>query len=148
MILHPQLNKDCSILGKMQLSLVLLLNDSRYPWIILVPQQPNLCELIDLERPQQLQLLDESNQVQQVLLELYSPEKLNVGALGNLVPQLHLHHIARFADDPAWPAPVWGHSPATPYDDDQLEHRSRELIEALSITKVSTNEAVCLLTPH
>ena len=87
---------------------MLLLNDARYPWIILVPQQPELRELVDLSAADRIQLLDESSQVQQVLLDLFMPDKLNVGALGNVVPQLHLHHIARFHDDPAWPAPRSG----------------------------------------
>lgn len=134
MILHPQLQKECFLLGEMELSLVLLLNDSRYPWVILVPQRPELRELIDLNHEDQLQLLEESNRVQQALLELFTPEKLNVGALGNLVPQLHLHHIARFSDDPAWPGPVWGHSPPHPYSDIQLEQRQEALYEKLVIT--------------
>lgn len=135
MHLHPQLQQDCHLLGQMELSAVLLLNDARYPWIILVPQQPELRELIDLSAAGRIQLLDESSQVQQVLLDLFKPDKLNVGALGNLVPQLHLHHIARFHDDPAWPAPVWGHSAAQPYSSEGYSKRSRALIESLSLTK-------------
>ncbi len=134
MMLHPQLQKDCHLLGHLKLSTVLLLNDARYPWIILVPQRPDLRELIDLDSGDRIQLLEESSLVQQVLLDLFRPEKLNVGALGNLVPQLHLHHVARFSDDPAWPGPVWGHSPAQPYDSEVYAVRSRQLVDALALS--------------
>ncbi len=134
MMLHPQLQKDCHLLGHLKLSTVLLLNDARYPWIILVPQRPDLRELIDLDSGDRIQLLEESSLVQQVLLDLFRPEKLNVGALGNLVPQLHLHHVARFSDYPAWPGPVWGHSPAQPYDSEVYAVRSRQLVDALALS--------------
>lgn len=131
--LHPQLEKDCFLLGRLPLSQVLLLNDQRYPWIILVPQRADLRELIDLTPEDQQQLLTESNRVQRALLDLFSPEKLNVGALGNLVPQLHLHHIARNQDDPAWPGPVWGHSPALAYENSLLEQRSELITNTLQL---------------
>ncbi len=134
MYLHPQLQQDCHLLGQLELSTVLLLNDCRYPWIILVPQRPELRELIDLSVEARIQLLEESSLIQRVLLDLFKPDKLNVGALGNLVPQLHLHHIARFRDDPAWPAPVWGHSAAEPYSDEEFALRSSQLIEELSLS--------------
>jgi diadenosine tetraphosphate (Ap4A) HIT family hydrolase len=133
MILHPQLKKDCHVLGALPLSAVLLLNDTRYPWVVLVPQREQVREWIDLNETDRQQLLLESCQVQEALRDLYHPEKLNVGLLGNIVPQLHLHHIARFTTDPAWPGPVWGHSKAEPYTDLALQQRSADLKAALGI---------------
>ena len=133
MILHPQLQKDCHVLGALPLSVVLLLNDARYPWVVLVPQREDVREWIDLNDADRQQLLLESCQVQEVLRDLYHPDKLNVGLLGNIVPQLHLHHIARFTIDPAWPGPVWGHSAAEGYSQSGLQQRSGELKAALGL---------------
>ncbi len=132
--LHPQLEKDCLPLGDLPLSRVLLLNDARYPWIILVPRLPALRELIDLETEQRITLLEESSRVQEALLTLHQPDKLNVGALGNLVPQLHLHHIGRFRDDPAWPGPVWGHSAAVAYKKEVLQETQTIWTEKLQLS--------------
>lgn len=133
MILHPQLEKDCHMLGVLPLSAVLLLRDARYPWVILVPQREGVREWIDLNEADRQQLLSESCRLQEALRDLYRPDKLNVGLLGNLVPQLHLHHLARFQADPAWPGPVWGHSPAVPYTEAALAQRSVELRNALGL---------------
>ncbi len=133
MILHPQLEKDCHMLGVLPLSAVLLLRDARYPWVILVPQREGVREWIDLNEADRQQLLSESCRLQEALRDLYRPDKLNVGLLGNLVPQLHLHHLARFQADPAWPGPVWGHSPAVPYTEAALAQRSAELRNALGL---------------
>ena len=119
--LHERLAADTFIVGDMQLSRLLLLNDSRYPWLILVPRIRGLCEIHHLERDERIMLLDESCLVAEFMENQFEPDKLNVGSLGNMVPQLHLHHIARFQTDPAWPGPVWGHSPAEPYDNNGEE---------------------------
>ena len=119
--LHPQLAADTFEVGDLQLSRLLLLNDSRYPWLILVPRIPDLREIHHLERDERIMLLDESCRVAEFMEKQFEPDKLNVGALGNMVPQLHLHHVARYNDDPAWPGPVWGHSPAVPYEVEQAE---------------------------
>jgi diadenosine tetraphosphate (Ap4A) HIT family hydrolase len=133
MNLHPQLQKDCHVLGALPLSAVLLLNDARYPWVVLVPQRDEVREWIDLNAADRQQLLLESCRVQEALRDLYHPDKLNVGLLGNIVPQLHLHHIGRFTTDPAWPGPVWGHSKAEGFAPDQLQQRSEELKAALGL---------------
>ena len=118
--LAPELARDCIEVADWPLCKVLLMNDSQYPWFILVPRKPNLKESIDLDDVDQLMLMKESAKLSQLLKEVFNPDKLNVAALGNMVPQLHIHHIARFKNDAAWPAPVWGKHPAQPYTDEQI----------------------------
>lgn len=113
--LHPRLAADTIMLGDFPLSRLLLMNDARYPWCILVPRREGLRELYELTPAERLQLLEESCHLGAGMMAVFAGEKLNVAALGNLVPQLHLHHVVRRRDDPAWPAPVWGHLPARPY---------------------------------
>ncbi len=135
MTVHPQLRADTHYLGRFELSHCLLMNDSRYPWIILVPDVDGAEEIYRLSTGDRQQLLNESCLVQQFMADNLSPDKLNIGALGNIVPQLHLHHIARNIGDPAWPGPVWGHSPAVSYRPDALKklisliRKNIELIE-------------------
>jgi diadenosine tetraphosphate (Ap4A) HIT family hydrolase len=114
-ILDPKLDADTMVLGRFALSRVLLMNDARYPWLILVPQRPYLAEIIDLSEPDQMQLMREIAATSQALKALFNPDKLNVGALGNRVRQLHVHVLARFVSDAAWPGPVWGVGQAQPY---------------------------------
>ena len=102
--IHPQLASDCVVLGRFPLCHLLLTNDCHYPWFILVPARADIREIYQLEVGDRRQLLDESCQLSEFLMEAYSGDKLNVAALGNQVPQLHLHHIVRYAADPAWPA--------------------------------------------
>lgn len=108
--LHPQLVKDTSLIGQFPLCVALLHKDNAVPWIILVPKRENLRELHHLPMKEQQQFLLESQAVSQALEATFQPDKLNFGALGNMVPQLHIHHIARFKDDIAWPGPVWGNT--------------------------------------
>ncbi|MGX1112732.1 diadenosine tetraphosphate (Ap4A) HIT family hydrolase [Pseudoalteromonas sp. MBR-15] len=118
--LAPELQRDCIELADWPLCKVLLMNDSQYPWFILVPREAGLKEIIDLSETQQVTLLRESAKLSKLLQQVFNPDKLNVAALGNMVPQLHIHHIARFKTDAAWPAPVWGKLPAVPYSDEQI----------------------------
>jgi diadenosine tetraphosphate (Ap4A) HIT family hydrolase len=113
--LDPRLDADTIPLGRLALSRVLLMNDSRYPWLILVPEQPDLAEVIDLSEADRITLMQEIAAASEALKALYSPDKLNVGALGNRVRQLHVHVLARFQSDAAWPGPVWGVGQAQPY---------------------------------
>ncbi|WP_234494366.1 HIT domain-containing protein [Vibrio maritimus] len=106
--LHPQLTKDTSLLGEFPLSMALLHRDDSVPWVILVPKKVDLTELHHLPMSEQQQFLIESEVVNRALEALFTPDKLNFGALGNMVPQLHVHHIARFKNDIAWPGPLWG----------------------------------------
>lgn len=112
--LHPQLQSDCYEVIDLKLSKLLLVNALEYPWLILVPRVSDAVELIDLAMDEQHELLTEINCVSQVLVNLYNPEKLNVATLGNRVRQLHIHIIARFESDSAWPNPVFTHD-KTPY---------------------------------
>ena len=118
--LHPQLQKDCLILGRFELSQLLLLNDSNYPWFILVPDRADITEIYELSDQDRNQLWQESHVLSTHIMRQFAGDKLNIGAIGNLVSQLHLHHIVRYRSDLAWPAPVWGKTPAEPYSDDGL----------------------------
>jgi len=113
--LDSRLAADCIRVGRLPLSLLLLLNDARYPWFVLVPQRSGVSEVFQLSDDDQQQLWRESAQLARHLMQGFHADKINIGALGNLVPQLHVHHIARFSTDPAWPGPVWGHSTPEPY---------------------------------
>lgn len=132
--LHPQLAADCHQVGVLDLSVVLLLDDSRYPWVVLVPQVEGITELYQLAPEQRQLLLDESCRVGELMMRSFAGDKLNVGALGNLVPQLHLHHVVRNRTDPAWPGPVWGHSAAVPYPTALLEQRLDLLRTGLALS--------------
>lgn len=114
--LHPQLRQDCLDLGCFPLARLLLMNDKRFPWFILVPARAEVREIFQLDWNDQVQLLRESSHLASRIAEVFQPDKLNIAAIGNLVPQLHVHHIARCRADPLWPAPVWGSGPAIPYD--------------------------------
>lgn len=121
--LHAQLKQDCFIVGQFELCLVLLLNDSQFPWFILVPQRENIREIFELQSEDQQLLIQESSYFSQRLATIFEAEKLNVAAIGNIVPQLHVHHIVRYQTDKAWPAPVWGKFAATPYTTQQRDSR-------------------------
>jgi diadenosine tetraphosphate (Ap4A) HIT family hydrolase len=114
--LHPQLAQDTVPVGDLALARVLLAKDANFPWLILVPKLPALSELIDLEENAQVQLLAEIAAAARVLKEITACDKLNIAALGNLVPQLHVHVVARRCGDAAWPKPVWGAAPPKNYD--------------------------------
>jgi len=113
--LDATLQADTFLVGDLALSRVLLMNDARFPWLILVPRVAGMRDLIDLPRARQHELFDEIDRAARALRELHSPFKLNVAALGNVVAQLHVHVIARRSDDDAWPKPVWGVGAAEPY---------------------------------
>jgi diadenosine tetraphosphate (Ap4A) HIT family hydrolase len=113
--LHPQLKRDTAPLGDLPLSRVLLMNDTNFPWLIAVPRHPGAVELFDLDARERMQLMDELALLAELLKDLTGCDKINVAAIGNVVPQLHVHVVARRRDDPAWPRPVWGALPARPY---------------------------------
>ncbi len=113
--LDPRLAADTVLVGDLMLSRVLLMNDARFPWLILVPRRAQLREIVDLAASEQNALMGEIAAVSLALQRLTSPHKLNVAALGNQVAQLHVHVIARFSEDAAWPRPVWGIGTAEPY---------------------------------
>lgn len=129
--LDPQLAADSHPLATLELCELRLMDDANYPWLVLVPRLAAARELLDLAPAQRRQLTDEIDLAGRLLRSVVRPFKLNIAALGNLVPQLHVHVIARFQDDPAWPAPVWGRVAARPYTPDALVERVRALDAAL-----------------
>lgn len=130
--LHPQLADDTHPLAQFALCEVRLMDDANHPWLILVPRVENAVEVIDLDAAQQAQLMQEIDRASRALQVAVKPHKLNVAALGNVVPQLHIHIIARFHDDIAWPRPVWGMATAQPYSPELLIARVEVLRAALS----------------
>ncbi len=118
--LDSRLHNDCEMVLDWPLCRVLLMRDARYPWFILVPRRAQLRELCQLSDDDYAQFGRESRRLSQYLLDSTGAPKLNVAALGNVVAQLHVHHIARFHDDDAWPGPVWGVAPPRPYDEETL----------------------------
>jgi diadenosine tetraphosphate (Ap4A) HIT family hydrolase len=129
--LHPQLAADTFVLGDFALCRLLLMNDAHYPWFILVPRRPGAREIHELAEEDQYQLLRESTLLGRALMEAFRGDKLNVAALGNVVPQLHVHHIVRHTGDPAWPSPVWGRHPARPYREEEWRQRTGALLPRL-----------------
>jgi len=106
--LDSQLQNDTFFIKDLKLCQVLLMNNSLYPWVILVPKKANLVEIIDLSKEEQILLMEEIALVSKALKSHLNPKKLNVANLGNMVSQLHIHIIARFENDPSFPKPVWG----------------------------------------
>jgi len=126
--LDPQLAADTHPLATFAPYDVRLMDDANYPWLVLVPRIAGARELIDLDATQRRTLTDEIDTAARLLRDRFRPFKLNVATLGNLVPQLHVHVIARFEDDPAWPAPVWGRVAARPYSPEALVERMNLLL--------------------
>ncbi len=119
--LHPQLAQDTVNIGDLPLSRVLVIHDANYPWLLLVPRRIGVGEILDLDEVEQAQLMTEITRVSRALKSVTACDKLNIAALGNVVPQLHVHVIARRRGDAAWPKPVWGQAPARTHDPAELE---------------------------
>ncbi len=118
--LDSRLAADTFLVAESELSLMLLMNDRRYPWLLLVPKRSGVTEVDELSLADRARLTTESHLVALTLRDVFDADKLNVGALGNVVRQLHVHHVVRTLDDPAWPGPVWGHSPREPYQPHEI----------------------------
>ena len=131
--IHPKLLADCEYVGELYLCEVLLMNDSRFPWVILVPKSEGLRDFHDLPLEQRDDLYDEIEAVSKTLKLYCDADKLNVAALGNQVSQLHIHVIGRRTDDDAWPGPVWGSGESVPYGTEELDSFCNELRIALAI---------------
>ncbi len=129
--LHSQLKKDTVIVGQFKLSMVLLHRDANYPWVILVPKRVNIKEIHHLSEEDQAQLIQESSHLSEVMTSLFAPKTMNIAALGNMVPQLHVHHVARYEEDPAWPGAIWGKAPAKDYDEATMSDRLQRLHASL-----------------
>jgi len=130
--LDPRLEQDTILLGEFPLSKVLLMNDARYPWVILVPKITGLTEVFQLDAAQQQQLLLESNFVAKALNDLVQADKMNTAALGNVVSQLHIHHVARYQGDETWPAPVWGKGQSVAYSEQESDAVCQQIKSAFA----------------
>ncbi|WP_251358271.1 HIT domain-containing protein [Kangiella sp. TOML190] len=133
--LDKRLASDTVPIGDLALCRLLLMNDSQYPWIILVPKVQDTTEISQLNDEQRSILAGESNDVAQLLMQEFAGDKMNIAALGNVVSQLHIHHIVRYQSDKAWPAPVWGAYPATPYSEEELTQLKQRLGKLFSNVK-------------
>jgi len=125
--LHPRLLQDSIAIGKFNLTELRLINDGQYPWFILVPMRSDISEIYQLSDIDQQLLQQESSLLTKILADLYKADKMNIAAIGNIVPQLHIHHIVRYKTDIAWPAPVWGKFDAVPYTEQQIEKIKSEI---------------------
>ena len=131
--IHEKLINDCDVLGEMPLCTVLLMRDHRFPWTILVPRVADLRDFHDLPRDRALALFDEVGDVSKALVEAFAADKINVAALGNQVPQLHVHVIARYTTDAAWPGPVWNAGVVEDVDADVVAERATALRRKLDL---------------
>ena len=129
--LHPRLAADAHCIRDLELTRVLLMDDARFAWLILVPMRAGMRDWIDLPHALQHRLLDEVECCSRALRTLVRPDKLNIAALGNMVPQLHVHVVARHIGDAAWPKPIWGVGEAVPYPAAALAARKSELLALL-----------------
>ncbi|MBR7888032.1 HIT domain-containing protein [Marinomonas sp. A79] len=118
--LSPVLERDSVLIGCFNLCQLRLINDAQFPWFVLVPQRNDVTEIYQLVEEDRQQLMAESCLLAEALHDAFSATKLNVAAIGNQVPQLHLHHVVRYQTDSCWPAPIWGKLPAVAYDDEEL----------------------------
>jgi diadenosine tetraphosphate (Ap4A) HIT family hydrolase len=128
--LHPTLARDTVEVARLPLCRLLLMDDRRFPWLILVPEREAAREIHDLAPADRAELVEEIARASEALTRLFRPDKVNVGALGNVVPQLHVHVVARFAADSAWPGPVWGSGVAVPYGESELAAAKERLAAA------------------
>jgi len=129
--LDSRLEADTYLVGELQLSRVLLMRDARFPWAILVPRRASMREILDLELRDRAMLYREIEAVSEAIQRLFAPHKLNIAAIGNVVAQLHVHVIARYENDAAWPKPVWGFGERVAYDEASAAKRVADLSQAL-----------------
>jgi diadenosine tetraphosphate (Ap4A) HIT family hydrolase len=132
-LLHPQLVQDTIELADFPLCKLLLCNDSAYPWFILVPKVANTSEIYQLDWQQQQQLLNESSLLSELLMQVFAGDKMNVAALGNMVEQLHVHHVVRFKTDSQWPKPIWGQQAAKPYSEAEITVLKEKILPQLAV---------------
>jgi diadenosine tetraphosphate (Ap4A) HIT family hydrolase len=131
--LHPRLKEDCIAIGRFDLCQLLMMNDSQYPWFILVPEKAGIKEIYQLSKPERQTLTEESSYLAENMAALFKADKMNIAAIGNLVPQLHIHHVVRYQTDKAWPAPIWGKFAAVAYTQWQIEENVARVKEQLKI---------------
>lgn len=131
--LHPQLEKDTTPVGDLPLCRVLAIDDADYPWLVLVPRRCGIVEIADLSAADAARLMEEIAHTSRILKAVTGCDKLNVAAIGNVVPQLHIHIVARWKTDPLWPKPVWGYVTPRPLDADRFGRFLRAIRSGLEI---------------
>ena len=131
-VLDDRISEDSVRIGRLDLCEVRLHRDARYPWVLLVPRRAQIREIHELSQDEQTMLIQESSSVSRAMQHLLEADKMNVAALGNMVPQLHVHHIARFENDDAWPGAIWGAHPALEYSRADLAARISTLQDAFA----------------
>jgi diadenosine tetraphosphate (Ap4A) HIT family hydrolase len=129
--LDARLARDSDLIAELGLCQLRMLKDSRWPWVMLVPQRSGIVEIFELPQADQAQLSEETNRVAAALKAVTGAKKINIGALGNVVSQLHVHVVARHEGDPNWPGPIWGHGSATPYSETAAQDFRHALLQAL-----------------
>ena len=134
--LDKKLQADTSLIGDFPLSCLLLCNDANYPWMILVPRRVGITEIHQLSLEDRHQLLHESCVLAGAMQALFAPDKLNIATIGNMVPQLHMHHVARFEADAAWPRPVWGANPTLQYSRESMASVVQMVRQQLAIKEM------------
>ncbi len=132
-LLDPRLERDTFQVLSLPLCNLLLMNNALYPWLILVPRREAVTEIHHLGHEDRRQLWEESHRLSCWMTDYFTFDKLNIAALGNMVSQLHLHHVGRTKDDPAWPAPVWGHGARVEYRAEQVETLARAIREGMRL---------------
>jgi len=130
--LHELLDRDCVELIDLPVSKLLLMNDSQFPWFVLVPRIENVQDIYQLNWNEQQQFLNESSMLSEILMTLFKGDKMNVAALGNVCPQLHVHHIVRYKSDIAWPKPIWGLFEMQPYTSEEIERIKAKVLPSIS----------------
>ena len=138
--LHPQLANDCFELAELPLCKLLLCNDSAYPWFILVPKVNDVTDIYQLDWQQQQQLLNESSLLSELVMQAFAGDKMNVAALGNVVEQLHVHHVVRYKNDVSWPKPIWGQQALKPYTETELAAIKDKVLPNLAIVLESLSD--------
>jgi diadenosine tetraphosphate (Ap4A) HIT family hydrolase len=134
--LHPRLQQDCINIGRFELCRLLMMNDSQYPWFILVPEIADIKEIYQLARPERTLLMEESSYLAKNLQQIYKADKMNIATIGNIVSQLHVHHIVRYQTDRVWPAPIWGKSVAVSYTEQQISDTRTRLKNCLRLMEL------------
>ncbi|GGC86163.1 HIT domain-containing protein [Vreelandella lutescens] len=130
--LDPRLAADTLPLADLPLCRALLMNDARYPWVVLVPRVASVSEVFELSQEDQTKLWQEATQLGAAMKEAFHGDKLNIATLGNVVSQLHIHLVVRYTDDASWPAPVWGNGTPTPYELAQQGERREQLLAQIA----------------
>ena len=131
--LDSTLKSDSIILGSFELNLLLLMNDSQYPWFTLVPKRSNKVEIYQLSEDDRQLLWLESDILSRVIMDVFDGEKLNIGAIGNVVSQLHVHHVVRFQNDVSWPKPIWGQRPMIRYNHAEQSNVVNKIVPKLGL---------------